>query len=331
MKHARLDIARSAELLPVLNGPVGVFGQIGLERLQSLMDWDLRCVSSSFAVNKTLSSAGLKVGQMLEAEIDHAIVFVPRAKAEAHDLIAAAVQACPNGWIVIDGQKTDGIESIAKQIARDVADVGSYSKGHGKTIWFRSADARHLVEWCAQASENKSGFVTAPGVFSADDVDPASEMLVEHIPSSLSGQIADLGAGWGFLSHGLFEKCAGITKLHLIEDNAVALKCARDNIIDDRAQFCWADALNWMPSKPLDCVVMNPPFHTTRSAEPTLGIGFIQAAARVLKPGGRLFMVANSHLPYEPTLAKSFEKYELLARSSRFKVYCATRGRGKLI
>lgn len=331
MKHARLDLARSAELLPVLSGPIGVFGQIELERLHGLMDWDLRCVSSSFAVSKVLSVAGLNVGQVLGAEIEHAVVFIPRAKAEARDLIAQAVQACPNGWIIIDGQKTDGIESIAKQIARDVPNIGSYSKGHGKTIWLRSADATHLIEWRSQASENKSGFVTAPGVFSADDVDPASEMLIEHVPSNLSGQIADLGAGWGFLSHRLLKRCSGIAGLHLIEDSAVALECARSNIIDEKALFYWADALSWTSPKPVDAVVMNPPFHTTRSVEPALGIGFIQAAARVLKPGGRLFMVANSHLPYEPALEQNFEKYELLARSSRFKVYCATRGRGKLI
>ncbi len=50
----------------------------------------------------------------------------------------------------------------------------------------------------------------------------------------------------------------------------------------------------------------------------------------MLRPTGKLYMVANSHLPYEPTLEQSFAKLNLLARTSRFKVFCAERGRAKI-
>ena len=75
-------------------------------------------------------------------------------------------------------------------------------------------------------------------------------------------------------------------------------------------------------------VVMNPPFHTSRSADPTLGQGFIASAARNLTRNGSLWMVANRHLPYEATLSEVFARVEEVAGDNRFKVFHASRPRG---
>ena len=75
-------------------------------------------------------------------------------------------------------------------------------------------------------------------------------------------------------------------------------------------------------------VIMNPPFHTSRSADPGLGQGFITSAARNLTRNGQLWMVANRHLPYEATLAEAFTKVEEVAGNNRFKVFYASRPKG---
>jgi 16S rRNA (guanine1207-N2)-methyltransferase len=74
-----------------------------------------------------------------------------------------------------------------------------------------------------------------------------------------------------------------------------------------------------------DAVFMNPPFHASRAASPEIGTGMIRAAARALKPGGRLFMVANRHLPYEAALAAAFSSAVEIARDRDFKVLSARR------
>ncbi|MEP5152949.1 class I SAM-dependent methyltransferase [Planktotalea sp.] len=329
-KHARLELARDANLLPPLDGAIGVLGQIAVERLRGLDDLQLQCESNSFVATTALRSAGYKVVVEQDASFEHAVVFLPRAKAEAQHLIAHAIERAPNGWIVLDGQKTDGIESIVKQVARSVAIEGSFSKGHGKTVWFRAADAQDLLAWRAEPTDVDGGFSTAPGVFSADGIDPASAMLIPHLPDDMRGAVVDLGAGWGFLSAKLLSNAPKISRLHLVEDNKTALDCARSNVQDARAEFHWADALSWNLREPVHTVIMNPPFHTARNAEPSLGIGFINAAAKLLKPGGKLYMVANAHLPYEPTLEAAFSKVDVLERSTRFKVFCAEQRRGKV-
>jgi len=72
-------------------------------------------------------------------------------------------------------------------------------------------------------------------------------------------------------------------------------------------------------------VIMNPPFHTTRAADPALGQAFVAAAAGMLGPQGQLWMVANRHLPYEATLGSFFSRVSETGGDHRFKLFHAAR------
>ncbi|EEE37886.1 methyltransferase small [Rhodobacteraceae bacterium KLH11] len=259
-----------------------------------------------------------------DAPCQDAIVFLPRAKALARALVHQACR-CASGVVVVDGAKTDGVDSLLKDIRKRVPVEGPISKAHGKIFWFGS-DADAFADWAAPDAQMSEGYRTAPGVFSADGIDPASALLLQSLPQKRGARIADLGAGWGFLSAHLID--GSLHSLHLVEANHTALTCARANVSDPRAQFHWADATTWTAPEPLDTVIMNPPFHTSRSADPALGQGFIASAARNLARNGHLWMVANRHLPYEATLAETFARVEDVAGDNRFKVFHASRPRG---
>lgn len=246
--------------------------------------------------------AGL--GLRCEAEIPAdrsaaSLVCLTRSRAVNRDLVARAA-ALTDGPVLVDGAKTDGVDSLLKDLRKRVDLSPPIAKAHGKVAWFQ-ADADAFADWKAPTFLDVAGYKTAPGVFSADGIDPASRMLSEALPKKLPARVADLGAGWGFLSAALLQ-ISGLEELHLVEADHVALSCAKQNVPDTRAQFHWADATAWKTPAPLDLVVMNPPFHTTRSAEPALGQRFIASAATNLSARGQLLMVANSHLPYEDTL-----------------------------
>ncbi|SIS82156.1 16S rRNA (guanine1207-N2)-methyltransferase [Roseivivax lentus] len=252
-----------------------------------------------------------------------AIVTLPRARAEADALIAEAEAAVGNGTVVIDGAKTDGVEAVLKAVRARAPLTANLSKAHGKCFAFEAGG--HFTDWRnAAPAPNRDGFLTLPGTFSADGIDPASALLADHLPDDLKGRVADLGAGWGYLSRRLLDR-PGITTLDLVEADHAALECARANLDDPRARFHWADARDWQPEARLDVVVTNPPFHTGRAADPSLGRAFLDAAARMLAPTGRLFVVANRQLPYEDTLAARFSRVEQIAADNRFKVLFAQR------
>jgi len=244
------------------------------------------------------------------------LVVLPRSKTLARTLINDAIGR--GGLIVVDGQKTDGIESIYKDIRKACSIDGVITKGHGRLFWFIASAA---PDWSIEIA-SPEGFKTVPGVFSENKIDAGSALLAEHL-DDLSGVVADLGAGWGYLSRKILSH-DGVTKLDMIEAEKTALDCATENAPDPRANAIWTDALTY-DGGPYDVVVSNPPFHTTRDGNPDLGRGFIATAARILKPRGSFYMVANRHLPYEAALDSAFARVEELAGSGGFKIFHASR------
>ena len=66
-----------------------------------------------------------------------------------------------------------------------------------------------------------------PGFFSWDRIDIGSALLAKHLPETLEGDVADLGAGWGFLSEQILSKCHDIKSLDCYEADKDALEATR--------------------------------------------------------------------------------------------------------
>lgn len=250
------------------------------------------------------------------------IVSLGRDRARNEQRVAEAAQVAADGLIVVDGAKTDGVESLKKSVKKLVTLQGQVSKAHGKCFWMQADPALSALEHPAMA-QNAHGDWTAPGVFSADKPDAGSVALAAALPR-LKGAVGDLGAGWGWLSREILRQ-DDVKTLHLVEAEKIALDCARQNLTDARAKFHWEDATRWMSPSLLDAVVMNPPFHAGRKGDPSIGQAFIAAAARSLAPQGHLYMVANRHLPYEQTLAETFRDHAEIGGTSAFKILHASR------
>jgi 16S rRNA (guanine1207-N2)-methyltransferase len=255
-----------------------------------------------------------------------ALVCLPRSRDGARALVAqATTETLPGGLIAVDGQKTDGIDTMLKELRQRVRLSESLSKAHGKLAVFRNPGTG-FEDWVARPSAVAEGFRTLPGVFSADGPDPGSVLLAAALPPKLGAKVVDLGAGWGYLARHILSR-PEVRRLDLVEAEADALAAARLNIADPRAAFHWADAVTFRPASLADAVVMNPPFHVGRAADPLLGAAFIQAARRMLAPDGSLWLVANRHLPYDAVLADAFLEHREVAGDKAFRVLTATKPR----
>lgn len=249
-----------------------------------------------------------------------AVVVVPRAKALARAMVAEACTAAR--FVIVDGQKTDGTDSLFKDCRKRLGDLPSLTKAHGRIFWFATTDA--FADWAVPTPQaGPEGFVTAAGVFSDGEIDQGSALLAAALPPKLPPRMADLGAGWGYLAHQVLQR-EGVASVDLIEAEVLSLDCARRNVTDPRARFHWADATRFAEGG-FDGIVMNPPFHTGRSADTSLGRSFIEAAARLLTPGGKLWMVANRHLPYEATLNACFRNVDTIGGTGAFKLFHANK------
>jgi 16S rRNA (guanine1207-N2)-methyltransferase len=246
-------------------------------------------------------------------------------------LAEALRRAGPASVIVTAGTKDDGIASLRKRVEVLTPLTGSLSKFHGQAFWFdRPADARALATMLEAPHREAliaNRYRATPGMFSHDRVDAGSKLLAQHIPADLSGAVADFCAGWGYLACEVLDRCAGIASLDLYEADHASLEAAKLNLADARVPvaFHWADLASEPVPRRFDAIVMNPPFHQGRAADPGIGHAMIRAASAALKPNGRLYMVANRGLPYEAALAAGFRQSGELIRDQTYKVLWAKR------
>ncbi|MDC7808434.1 class I SAM-dependent methyltransferase [Luteimonas sp BLCC-B24] len=303
----------------------------------------LVCEQSFKPLHAALQRAGLDA---LDGEPDDAVlprrslvlVLPPRQRDESRAVLARALQAVrPGGWVLASVANDEGAKSAQDDLATLAGNIGALSKHKCRVFWAQAGETvdTALVErWAAldRPRDVLGGrFRSRPGVFAWDRIDPASALLASHLPTTLAGRVADLGAGYGYLSAELLQRCPGITALDVFEAEGRALALARHNLaaIDTRAalNFHWHDVTTGVPPG-YDVVVSNPPFHAHgREGRPDIGRAFIAAAAAALRPGGALWLVANRHLPYEDVLDARFGEVSEVASSGAFKVIHAVRAR----
>ncbi|MFT4176972.1 MAG: class I SAM-dependent methyltransferase [Luteolibacter sp.] len=234
----------------------------------------------------------------------------------------------PGGRIVVAMPNTAGASRFEKEFARAVGGVVSISKNKCRAfhaVEDGSWNDELFAEWRALGSERDvEGYSVRAGIFSCDHIDAGSKLLADHFPAYFRGNVADLGAGWGFLSDRVLKRCPKIRKIDLYEADARALECARKNLAGHEREigFHWHDVAAGIPEG-YDTVISNPPFHTGQQTDVDLGRAFLKSAHGALKRGGNLWLVANRQLPYEAALDALGMSWRKVAEDKTFKVISA--------
>lgn len=261
-------------------------------------------------------------------------VLLPKSTMEGRYLLSLGLTALKTGgYIYVAADNKAGGTRIKGMLEAFGCSIGQEISKH--KCRFVKGIATHIdTEAVAKALEDgamhgveETGFIAQPGIYGWDKIDAGSALLADHIPADLSGEVADFGCGYGYLSRHVLERCAGIKELYALDADARALEAARENLSGYvHVYYRWADLKDAgdIPAQ-LDAVIMNPPFHEGKDTDDGIGAAFIRNAAASLKPRGRLYMVANAHLPYEPVLKEAFSSVERLAQDNGFKVFKAVR------
>ena len=353
------DPALDALLLPFADGslarePGALFLRARAGAALSPRDWPgLACETAFRPDANALERAGFSLvpaspiddgeagdGSRADGAAPLVLLLPPRQREEARALFAEALaRAAPGAAVVASVANDAGAKSAEADFARIAGPLVTRSKHKCRVFWARAGqpggDAALAAQWrVLDAPRAIAGgrFLSRPGVFAWDRIDAASALLARHLPADLRGRAADLGAGYGYLAAELMERSPGIVALDAYEADARALEMARRNLAGFAPRvalgFHWHDVAAGIPGG-YDVVVSNPPFHAPDGRErPDIGRAFIAAAAQSLRPGGRLWLVANRHLPYEQALGSGFGEARLVAQEGGFKVVEAVKAGG---
>lgn len=303
------------------------------------------CVSRFRPDAKTLIAAGFEVDLAPRLSQYPLILVRPnRQRAQNRALLASAASLLePKGMLITAASNDAGARSLQDDVTHLMGNAECRSLNRCRVVWSAGAvsdiNTTLQAQWLEAARPLRvapTPLLAAPGMFSWDRVDPGSSLLAEYLPETLGAKVADFGVGWGYLSAMAMRRCAGIVQLDLYEADLDSLQQAERNLralssesiqSQPQLQARWVDIAEGSElDQGYDAILCNPPFHSGHRADPELGRQFIAKAARALRPGGSLWLVANRHLPYEDLLLQCFADVQMLAQSGAFKVFTAIKG-----
>lgn len=160
-----------------------------------------------------------------------------------------------------------------------------------------------------------------PGVFSATELDVGTALLLGTIDNRIKGKILDLGCGAGVIGSQI-KKLNPQTDVSMTDIHSMALASAQETLAQNHLQghVFASDVFSNIEGK-FDLIISNPPFHDGIDTAYRAVEELITQAKWHLTSGGELRIVANAFLPYPDLLQRHFGTFEVLAQSSKFKVY----------
>lgn len=158
-------------------------------------------------------------------------------------------------------------------------------------------------------------------------LDPGTRLLLRTLEAQESfpgaSRAVDLGCGNGSIAVWLARRHPGLRVL-AADQSASAVASARlsaeANGVLDRVETLRDDALSSLPDSSEDLILLNPPFHQGNAVDVSVARRLIADAGRVLRPGGRLYAVWNSHLKHRPHLERTVGPTDQLAKNATFTV-----------
>ena len=173
-----------------------------------------------------------------------------------------------------------------------------------------------------ELEQQQKTFVTLPGVFSREHIDPATLLLLQHLQDLPKGRGLDFACGAGVIAKEIHPET---TELMVCDVSPIAIAASRMTLAAESitADFRLADGI---PENvgPFDFIVSNPPFHTGQKTDYEIARQFIKDAKQHLNKNGVLRIVANRFLPWVDVIESVFGHCETLADDGRYRVYNAT-------
>ena len=335
----RLVLDEAAALIAALGANVVVIGDtdgaLALGALAARAP-SVRVHQDSIVAERALAAIGdsrIASHELGSALLDGANVVLVRLPKSLDDLDRIASQialyAAPDVVVVAGGRlkyMTTGMNDV---LARSFGRIDvSHARQKSRVLFAREPIAVSTPLERHQVHADIDLEVTAVGgVFAGTSVDIGTRAMLATFDQLPAYETAiDLGAGTGILAADL-KRRRPAARVVATDASAAAAESARAtmkaNGID--VEVLRDAGLDSQPDASVDLIVLNPPFHDGGAVTTDIALDLFAQSARVLRSGGELWTVWNSHLAYKPDLSRLIGSTREIARTAKFTVTASRR------
>jgi 16S rRNA (guanine1207-N2)-methyltransferase len=318
----RLVLDEAAELLPGATVVVIGSAELGaatLERGASVV----RVSDDADATTEPLNSE-------LFASATLVLLRLPKSLAALDSIARLIAAASPSAVVVVAGGRlkymTVGMnEVLLRSFGR--LDV-SLARQKSRVLIAREPRAVEPVAAERRHDADLDLWVTAVGgVFAGASVDIGTRAMIAAFDKLPDYRTAiDFGCGTGILAVELKRRHPA-ARVIASDVSAAAVESARGTAAanDLEIEVVRDDGLSGQPDASVDLIVLNPPFHDGGAVSIDAAQAMFGEARRVLRPGGQLWTVWNSHLGYTGALVRTVGPTVQIGRNPKFTVTASTR------
>lgn len=159
--------------------------------------------------------------------------------------------------------------------------------------------------------------------FAGAKVDHGTRFLLDHLDRMKpdAAVVVDLGCGTGVLACAV-KRARPHAQVVAVDSSAAAVASARATASANRLDVDVRRSVGiaGQADASVDLVLLNPPFHSGAAVVEQVSRPLFAEAARVLRPGGELWCVYNSHLQHKTTLRRMVGETEQVGRNRSFTV-----------
>jgi len=257
------------------------------------------------------------------------LVQLPRSLAALRDLAEHVARFAAPDVVVLAGGRTKHMTTAMNGVlAESFTDVrASLARQKSRVLVARGPRAGSELTYPVTEHLTELGLdVVAYGAaFAGASLDLGTRFLLGFLDRVAPGaqDAVDLGCGTGLLAVS-FARARPGARVVATDQSEAAVRSARAtadaNGLGDRVRVVRDDVGSSLADRSADVVLCNPPFHQGAALSTDAAHRMFAAAGRVLRPGGELWTVYNSHLRYRPALERAVGPTTQEGRDPRFTV-----------
>ena len=257
------------------------------------------------------------------------LVRLPKSLAALDEIVEAVARYAVRDVQLVAGGRTKHMSlGMNRTLARHFDSVTA-SLGRQKSRVLRASQPRTTAELSYPGCQHHPDLdltVCAHGAaFGGTSVDLGTRFLLSFLPQLPVDalDVVDLGCGTGVLA-AVVARQLPASRVLAVDESAAACRSAAAtavaNGVAERVSVQRVDLLTGTEDSSVDLVLCNPPFHRGSARDSDVAFAMFADAARTLRPGGELWTVYNTHLPYLPALRRMVGPTQIRGQNRRYLV-----------